>query len=472
MHKCLAPGALAVFCAVSISAQAPELRELPDAASALNLPTIQKRQLSNGLRVWMVEYHDLPVVQMSLLVLSGTGDDPPGRYGIASLTSAMLTEGAGPRSSRELADAIDSLGANLVASSSVDSSSLQMHVPVARLAEALPLMADAAQRPTFPEKELERLREQRLIALLQARDSPGAIASLAFSRIIYGSAHRYGTALIGTADTIEAFTPEDLNAFHKLAYRPGNSTLIIVGDVVPEEVLPLLETHFGKWQPLEVNASKLGPAPAPQNAPQRLILIDKASAPQSQIVIGGIGAPRSTPDFFPIQVMSTVLRDRFSSHPNLLSMRSGFDMRKSPGPFVAAVAVQTDKTAESLREIFNEFAGMLKAVSADELERAKNRIALRFPTSFEATGHISSRLQSLESLLVYGLSDDYYSKYMRAIQAVSALNVRRVAHKYIQPDRLTVVIVGDRKAIELRIRALNIGSIKEMTIEEVFASTQ
>ena len=158
---------------------------------------IQKRQLSNGLRVWIVEQHELPVVQMSLVVLAGTDADPPGRYGTASLASGMLTEGAGSRSAVEIADALDALVANIAATTDVDSTSLQLYVPVLQLPEALAVMADAAQRPTFPAQELETLRQQRLATLRNARENPDAIAALAFARSSYGT-HRSGAPLIGT----------------------------------------------------------------------------------------------------------------------------------------------------------------------------------------------------------------------------------------------------------------------------------
>jgi predicted Zn-dependent peptidase len=461
----------------SLDAQAPDRSRLPVAgpAPALKLPAIQKRQLGNGLPVWIVEHHEVPVVQVNLLVLSGTGDDPAGRFGIASLTAAMLTEGAGPRSSLELADAIDFLGADLNASSGVDSSGIRLHVPVTRLADALPLMADVAQRPTFPREELERLRQQRLITLLQSRDDPDSIASLAFSRVIYGPSHRYGTALMGTADTIKAFTPDDLRAFYQSAYRPENSTLIVVGDVVPDKVLPLLEAQFGKWKGQGTAVAKVALPAVPAPTSRQLVVIDKPGAAQSQIRIGSVAVPRSTPDFFPIQVMNTVLGGAFSSRLNLnLRERNGytygansrFDMRKFAGPFVAAAGVQTDKTAEALTEFFNELKGMLAAVPADELARAKNYVALRFPTTFETTSDISGRL---EALVVYDLPDDYYSTYVQMIQAVTAADVQRVAAKYLQPDRVTVVVVGDKKTIDPRIRALNLAPIREMAIDEVFA---
>ena len=329
--------------------------------------------------------------------------------------------------------------------------------------------------PTFPTPALERVRQQRLLTLRQARDDPDTIAALAFARGIYGPSHRNAAAQIGTADSITGLTSEDLKAFHQSAYRPDNSTLIVVGDFTPDQVLPLLETYFGKWQPARLNDVVREPAPTLQRPPRQLMLVDIPNAPQSRILIGGVGASSSMSDFFPIQVLNTVLRGRLSSgrNPTLrdytTGMRSGFDMRKSARPFVVAAAAQTHKTAESLTELLNELTGMLKGIPADELARAKDDIALRVPKTFVATGRISSLLQALESLVVYGLPDDHYAKYVPAIQAVGAADVQRVAQQYIQPDHLAIVIVGDRKTIEPPIRALNLGSIKDVSIDEVFA---
>jgi zinc protease len=476
MNRQLATALLVAVSVIVVSGQAQERNRRAGAGSPPTLtPTIVKRQLSNGLPVWIVEQHELPVVQMSLQVLIGTAADPPGRYGIASLTSAMLTEGAGSRSAAEIANALDALLANLSASSGVDSSFLQLYVPAGRLADALPLMADVAQRPTFPKQELERVRQQRLLALSAARDDPDSIAALAFARGIYGPSHRNAAAEIGTADSIKAVTPEDLKAFHQSAYRPAGSTLIVVGDVAPDQVLPLLETHFGKWQPAQVTGVVREPAPALQRPPRQLMLVDMPNAPQSRIFIGSVGAASSMSDFFPIQVLNTVLRGRFSPgrNPTLrdytAGVRSGFDMRKSAGPFVVAAAAQTDKTAEVLGELLNELSAVLKGIPADELALAKDEIAVQFPKMFEATGRISSRLKAVESLVVYGLPDDYYAKYVPAIQAVGAADVQRVAQQYIQPDHLTMVIVGARKTIEQPLRALNLGSIKDVSLDEVLA---
>jgi zinc protease len=457
--------------------QPPDRSRLPESGPppALNLPQIQKRQLTNGLPVWIVELHKVPVAQINLVVLSGTAQDPPGRFGIGSLTAAMLPEGAGSRSALEIADAVDYLGADLGTASTSDATMVRLHVPAARLTEALPIMADVALRPTLPEDELERQRQQRLTSILQARDDPATIASVGFSRLLFGRAHRYGTPSFGTAETIKSFSTDDLRAFYAAAFRPGNAALIATGDITAERIMPLFESTFGTWKPPATAAPAAEKLPsAEQPAAREVYLIDKPGAPQTQIRIGWIGVPRSTPDYFPLIVMNTLLGGSFSSRLNMnlrekhgytYGASSSFDMRTSAGPFSAGAGVQTDKTGEALKEFFNELNAILKPVSADELARAKNYVALRFPSGFETTGDVSRRL---EDALVYKLPDDYFSSYVQNIQAVTPADVQRVAQKYIQPSRFMVTVVGDRQQIEPQIRPLNLGNLKVVTIDDVF----
>src|SRR5207249_768016 len=238
-----------------------------------------------------------------------------------------------------------------------------------------------------------------------------------------------------------------------------------VGDVTMDKALPLLESSFGGWKPA---ASASAPARLPEAqepAARQIYLVDKPGAPQSQIRIGWIGVPRSTPDYFPIQVMNTILGGSFSSRLNMnlreehgytYGAGSSFDMRASAGLFVASAGVQTDKTADALKEFFKELGNIRQAVPAEELARAKNYVALRYPSAFETTGDVSRRL---EDAIVYHLPDDYFSKYVQNIQAVTAADVQRAAQKYVQPDRFAVVVVGDRSKIEAPIRALNLGAI-------------
>ena len=438
----------------------------------LTLPPIEKRALTNGLPVWVVEAHEVPLVQVSLVLFAGSGDDPAGQFGTASLTAAMLDEGAGSRSALDIADAAEFLGANLTTSSSFDASAVRLNVPVRRLADALPLMADVALRPTFPVAELDRLRQERLTAILQARDDASAVIGPAFSQVVYGTTHRYGTGANGTTATLKAFTPEELKVFHARHYQPRNATLIVVGDVTAAGVMPLLEQAFGSWKGTAAPTRTTVPT-APQLTAGQVVIVDMPSAEQSQIRIGWVGVPRSTPDYFALQVLNTVLGGSFTSrlnqnlreeHGYSYGASSRFDMRLSAGPFLAGAGVQTDKTAESLKEFFKELNAIGTPISAEELNKAKNYLALGFPSDFETIGDLSGRL---EELAVYKLPDNYYSEYVAKIQAVTAADVQKVAATYIQPGKFAVVVVGDQKTIEPGIRALNLAPIRALSVDEV-----
>ena len=410
----------------------------PGPVPALTPPAVQKRTLSNGLPVWIVEMHKVPVANVTLAIKTGAAAEPRGRFGLANLTAEMLDEGAGSRGALEIADAVDYLGASLSTSTGFDSSSVDLHVPVARLAEALPLMADVALRPTFPDKELQRVREELLTSLLQAEDDPAALVQFAFPRIVYGAGHRYGTLTFGTAAAIKGFSSDDLRQFHAGHYVPSQSLLIVTGDVTPGEVLPQLERAFGQWTGTAA-ADATVPA-APQLQARKIYIVDKPGAAQSQIAIGWVGVPRSTPDYFALRVLNTVLGGAFTSrlnqnlretHGYAYGATSAFDMRASAGPFLASAGVQTDKTAEALTEFFKELEGIRTPIPADELNRATNYLALQLPRSFETTGSVAG---SLEQQFVYSLPDDYFQTYTGRVGAVTAAQVQAAAQK-VHPAR-------------------------------------
>jgi zinc protease len=463
------------FLCVSLAAQQPPDRsKVPalGAAPQLKLPAIQKRVLSNGVPVWVVEAHEVPLAQITLLVKAGGSDDPAGKFGLASLTAAMLDEGAGTRSALEIADEIDFLGAELGASGSFDASAVRLGVPVARLGAALTVMADVALRPTFPDAELQRLRTERLTELLQARDDAGSVAAMAFARLLYGPSHRYGTSAVGTPTSIKSLTASDLKAFHAATFQPANATLIAVGDITADSIVPQLEKHFGSWRAGATPPSRPTVPAAPQPAQRQITIVDMPGAEQSQVRIGWVGVPRSSPDYFTLQVLNTILGGSFTSrlnqnlreeHGYSYGASSRFDMRLSAGPFFAGAGVQTDKTAEALREFFTELTEIGKPIPVDELNKATNYIAFGFPSNFETISDFSAQL---EQLIVYGLPESYYADYVKNLQAVTAEAVQKAAATYIQPQRFLVVVVGDRKVIETGIRALNLGTVRTMSIQE------
>ena len=469
-------GLVLVAASVTLAAQQPDRKQPPPLgpAPSLKLPAIQKQRLSNGLAVWIVEHHEVPLAQINLIVRSGSAADPIGKYGVGSLTAAMLDEGAGTRSSLDLADAIEFLGANLSTASSFDASSIRMSVPVSKLAEALPLMSDIALRPSFPVSELDRLRKERLTGLLQARDNAGALIQLAFPRIVFGPTHRYGTSANGLPATIEALTVDDLKTFYRSHFRPDNATLLVVGDLTPATALPMLERAFGNWK-ADGMAPLVADVPnAPQLTKRQVYLVDKPEAAQSQIRIGWVGVSRSTPDYAVLEVLNTVLGGSFTSRLNqnlrekngyAYGASSGFDMRLSAGPFLAAAGVQTDKTADALKEFFNELNGILTPVPPDELAKARNYVALGFPGEFETT---SDMARKLEELVIYNLPDTTFSDFVPSVTAVTAADLQRAAARFVQPERMAVVVVGDLKLIEGPIRALNLGPITRVPVDSLF----
>ena len=449
--------------------QAPDRTHPPaiGTAPALHLPPIEKRTLSNGLPVWIVGVHKVPLVQLNLVVRAGLA--PEQKPGLASMTADMLNEGAGSRNALEIADAVDFLGARLSTDAGADVATVALHVPVARLGDALPIMADVVARPTFPEKELDRLRKERETALIQAQDDPEELIGFAFPRLVYGAAHPYGTASVGTAASLQSLSVADLKAFYAARYRPDNALLVVAGDITADAVVPQLESAFASWKTPQGSVGAAQIPPARQLTARKIYLIDKPGAAQSQIRIGWVGVARSTPDFYVLRVLNTILGGSFTSRLNMnlrethgyaYGAGSSFDMRLGAGPFFATAGVQTDKTSEALKEFFNELSRIHQPLDAQELDKAKNYLALLLPRNFETTAGMAG---SLAQIWIYGLPADFYTTYADRIRAITAADVANAAAKYIQPDKFAVVVIGDRKTIEPGIKALNLGP---MTVVE------
>lgn len=446
----------------------------PGPAPALRLPAIQKGTLSNGVPVWVIEQHRVPLAQVNVILRGGSSLDRAGRYGLASLVAAMLDEGAGARSALELADAVDFLGADLSTTSTFDYSAVRLSTPVKNLTPALALLADVVLRPTFPAAELERLKKERLAALVQARDNPAQIIGYAFPRVVFGPTYRYGSPASGLAPAIEAITAGEVRAFYKEHYVSGNATIVVTGDVTLATVKAELDAAFAGW-PSSGPGSAAAPLPAaPQLTRREIVLVDKPGAAQSQIRIGWVGVARATPEYATLEVLNALLGGSFSSRLNQnLREKNGytygaasmFDMRSAPGPFLATAGVQTDKTADALREFFVELTGIQKPIPAAEVEKAKNYVALGFPAEFETTRALA---QKLEQLIVYNLPEGTYQSFVDAVEKVTPADVQKAAARYIQADRMAVVIVGDVKAIEPGIKALALGPMRVVPIEEFF----
>jgi predicted Zn-dependent peptidase len=428
----------------------------------VDLPDIQKATLKNGLKVWLVEGHELPLAAFNLVINNGSDTDPAAKAGLASLTADVLDEGTKSRTALEIAEELDFLGANLGSNAFTDGSSVTLSCMAKHLERALKVYADVLVNPTFPQKDFDRLKQQRLTGLLQQKDRPTTIASLAFNKVLYGDAHPYGMNSTGSEESLKGMTRDDIVGFYETYYRPNNATLIVVGDVKLKSIVGMLEKLLTNWKPGTTPKTTLTP-PSPI-ASRKLYLIDKPGAPQSEVRIGAPAVARNTPDFFALQLMNRVLGGQFASRLNMnlrekhgftYGARSGFTFNKQPGPFVASAGVTTAKTDSSMREFFYEIdRTFADGVTAEELEFVKKGMAGNFALTFETPAQIAGQLQNI---VLYNLPENYFETYLQNINNITLDDVKRVAKKYLDSSKMAVVIVGDLKVIREGLDKMSIG---------------
>jgi predicted Zn-dependent peptidase len=467
----VALGALLLLPAALSAQQFPTTPPARGPAPAVNPPAPVERRMANGMRVLYVRKAQLPVVSAALVIRgAGSTDDPAALSGLASFTASMLDEGAAGKNALQIADALDLLGASLSAGAGWDAAQVNLYVLKKNFAPALALMSDVVMRPDFNAPDLQRVQEERITELTRARDQAAAIAGNAFQALVYGDAHPYGR--FPTITGTRTLNRERVMAFHHAAYRPENATLILVGDVDPS-LQPVVEQAFGGWRGMGSAAAVEGRLDAPQIGATRIFLVDKPGAAQSEIRIGHPGVARNTPDYYALQVLNTLLGGAFTSRLNMnlrethawtYGARSGFSMRSGAGPFTAQAGVVTAATDSSLVEFFRELNRIrTEPIPAEELEKAKNYVALRFPQTLETTQQVAG---SLGTLVTYGIDPAFFGSYTRGVMGVTAADVKRVAEQYVRPGNSVVVVVGDRSKIEAGIRAANLGPVEVRDVAE------
>jgi zinc protease len=445
----------------------PPLGKAPE----LRVPTWTRSKLANGAELIVSEKHDLPLVSFSITFLGGADQfESAERRGVAGLTSAMMSEGTKTRNGDALSNALQLLGTNVSVGVGSESGSIGFVSTTARFAETLGILADMLTNSTFPPEALERLRAQRLVSLEQAKAQPGAIASRVFPRLLYGDAHPLGQN--PTEQTTRAITRADIVDFHQRYFKPGRALVTVVGDVTPAAIQPVIERGLAGW-----GAGGERPAfsypPLPATRPTTIYLVDKAGSAQSIFAIGLPGPSRSTPDYYALQVMNTILGGMFQARLNAnireekgysYGVGSGFGYGKGPGPFRTGGDIVGDKTDAALVEFMKELHGILgeRPVTEEELRTAKESLVQRLPGTFASVSAING---ALAGLWLQSLPDNYYQQYTKSIAAITADDVVRVAKRHLDLDRLAIVVVGDRKAIEEPLRATKIAPLTYLDIE-------
>ena len=444
---------------------APDRTKVPEAGPApeLRVPAQKKFKLSNGLAVRLVEYKRLPIVALNLVLDAGAARDPDGRPGLASFTAAMATEGTKTRSATQISDEAGFLGASIGAGAGVDSASLSGATLSRHLARFLDLFADVAMNPAYPPADFERVQDERLVTLLQQRDQPQAIASKAFQPVFWGT-HPYGHYSLGTEESVKATSRADLAAFHDRYWTPANAELVVVGDVTEADLRPLLEKTLGTWK---VGEAPPPLPPAPAASPHQALILEKADAPQSYLLLGMPGLRRTSDAYVAGTVAFQVLGGGMASRLfRNLREEKGYtygvyargDARKLAGVSFVVGSVKADVTGPALKEIFSELRRLREEpVPAEELEEAKASLVLGLPADFATAGSTAGRIADL---VVHGLPDDYWNRYAARVKQVTADDVKRFADAYLDPSKLTVVMVATPDTVKAQLQDLPLGPIE------------
>lgn len=480
---------LGALSASPIAAQARQASKLdrtkiPEAGKApeLRVPAWSKARLSNGADFIFSQKRGLPLVSVTINFLGGSlQHEDPAKLGTASFTAQMLSEGTTTRSGDDLSNAQQLLGTQIGVGVGPEGGTMSFTALADKYEAALELAADMLLNPAFPAPALERLRQQRLVQLTQAKDQPNAISNVVFSRVLYGDDHPYGR--IVTEAAVKAITRDDVVRFHQDYFRPGRAIITVVGDLDEARARAGFEKAFARWQSGgDRPAFNYPPAPTPKST--TIYLVDKPKSAQSVFAIGLPGPSRATPDYYALSVMNTIVGGLFQSRLNHLirevkgysygvgSSFGGFSAPTAPGygqafgpaAFRAGGAIVTAKTDSALIDFMNELRGAQggKPFTEDEIRQGKDALVQSLPARFAA---VSAANGAITQIYTLNLPETYFQEFSAKVNAVTSDDLVRVAKKYIDMDKLAITIVGDRAVIEEPLRRTGIAPIVYLDIE-------
>jgi zinc protease len=440
----------------------------PGAPPAVRFPALERAALSNGLKVILARRDAVPVLNIQLLVDAGTAADQFASPGTASLAMNMLDEGTKTRSSLQISEELQRLGAGLGTNAGLDTSSVTLSALKPNLDASLEIFADVILNPSFPENEFARLQKQTLAAIQQEKAEPFSIALRVFPALLYGASHAYGNPMTGsgTEASVAALTVKDLRKYHETWFKSSNATLVVVGAASLDEIKPRLEKLFAGWKKGEVPKKNIGAVAA--KTKHEVYLIDKPGSPSSILLAGHLTLPKANPEEIAVEAMNNILGGTFTSRINMnlredkhWSYGAGSVVVNARGqrPLLAYGIVQTDKTRESVLETAKEFKEIVstRPPSAEEIERIKANMALSLPGQWETNGAV---LGSIAEMVSFGLPGDYYDTYAGAVRSLTPERVGKAAKDALRPDGIIWVIVGDRAKVEAGLKELGFGEVR------------
>jgi zinc protease len=443
-------------------------KQVPPASGALprlSLPVPNVFTLANGFKVYLVEDHALPVMNATVVTLAGAEANPADKPGTAAFAARMLTEGTKNRSAIQLAEDSDQIGAKLRCEADEDSAQASVGALSNNADAALELVSDMTEHPAFQKEEVERIRQERLAAIVQEGDSPVSAVLRVARKVLY-SEGPYAYPPNGTTAAVKATTRDDLAGFWAVHYAPQNAALVLSGDISEPEAHRLAEKYFGSWIG-SGQAAKSQIPQAPEPPKRHIVIVDMPGAPQTVLGALGVGLPRTTPDYAAVDVMNNVLGGMFSSRINMnLREKNGFTygafsffwFHRGAGPFLAGALVRTDVTAPAAKELFIELNRIqTEPPTPAELKLAQDYALRSLPGKFET---VSATSNLISELFVYNFPVDYYRTLPSQYDSVTAGTVRKAALQDVHPQNLILVAVGDRAKIQSTLEKLDFGPIE------------
>jgi zinc protease len=437
---------------------------------SLKLPPLQKATLSNGLKVVLAERHTAPVVNFTLMVESGYSADPADATGTASFAQRMLEEGTPTRDSLKIGEELESLSANFTAGASLDYSLVSLNTLKSTMDPSLEIYADLILHPAFPQKEFQRLQKERIAGIQREKVTPQPMALRVVPTLLYGKGHPYAVPFTGSGseEAVKKMTREDLAKFHDTWFKPNNATLLVVGDTTLEEIKPKLEKLLASWKPGDVPKRDVPHVGEPEK--DVVYLIDRPGSGQSVIFGAQLAPPQNDPDAIALQLVNGIFGGKFSARINMnlredkhwsYGVRAVLPPAKGQRPYITISAVQTDKTKESMVELVKEYKGIAgeKPITAEELKDEQSNTTLALPGNFETVQQLSG---AYGNIIQYSLPEDYYNTFTQKALALTPESANEVAKKYILPDHLIWVVVGDMSKVEVGVRELNLGEVHKI----------
>jgi zinc protease len=428
--------------------------------SSVTFPQVERRMLRNGLRLWAIEHSAVPVVTVSCLLEAGTAIDPAGKHGLASLTAALVAEGAGQYDAIALSDVLARIGGHLATEVSTDVATVSLTVLARHFEAGLSVLADIVRRPTMLSPDFDRVRDLRLSRLKQLARTPSTAADRVLLQAVYGN-HPYGHGSLGTTRSVQAMTLDDVRECWEVGWQPTAGALMVAGDISPDRALAACERTFGDWK---ASAPPPASVPAPEVAPTREVrVVNWPGAAQSEIRVGHAGPPRRTPDYHALVALNAILGGQFTSRINrnlrearaiTYGARTSFDMRRAGGLFSCDSSVQTDATAVALSEVVREIREIAVdgAISLAELEDARAALTRGYVRYFETAAQLA---RAMAELAAYGLPDDTYDRFVPEIGRLTPADLTRAAGVALRADETSLVVTGDLEKIGDRLLALD-----------------